>query len=143
MSASTHSESSNSDGAGSPVGPVLVGRVIVVSGAGGGIGTAAVDAITTAGGSVVALDLGGAGLEALRGRDGVLVVEGDVTVAASWVEARKSGLDTFGAIHGLVNNAGVEGAIAPILEYPDAMFDLVLAVNVKGVFTGMQTMAPS
>jgi len=42
-----------------------------------------------------------------------------------------------------VKNGGVEGAIVPLVEYPEAMLGRVLDINVKGVFLGMQTLAPA
>jgi NAD(P)-dependent dehydrogenase (short-subunit alcohol dehydrogenase family) len=40
------------------------------------------------------------------------------------------------------NNAGIEGAEAPLLSYPLAAWDEVMAVNVRGVFLGIRVMAP-
>src|SRR5439155_6817316 len=48
----------------------------------------------------------------------------------------------FGGVDFLFNNAGIEGAVAPLTEYPDDVFDRVLAVNVRGVWLGMKAMAP-
>jgi len=127
----------------------LSDKVVIITGAGGGIGTAAVDTFLAEGAAVVALDLPGAGLEALRSRgadgstEALLVTEGDVASAADWQGIDEMTVDRFGAISGLVNNAGIEGAISPIVEYPEAMFDLVLDVNIKGVWLGMKTAGPA
>ena len=48
------------------------------------------------------------------------------------VEAR------FGPIGIFANNAGIEGVVAPLHEYPDDVFDRLLQVNVKGVFLGLK-----
>ena len=53
----------------------------------------------------------------------------------AYVEAT---LDRFGRIDGFFNNAGVEGAIAPLHEYPVAEFDRILSVNLRGVFLGLR-----
>ncbi len=45
---------------------------------------------------------------------------------------------TLGPIGIFANNAGIEGVVAPIHEYPDDTFDRVLQVNVKGVFLGLK-----
>jgi len=121
----------------------LTDRTIVITGAGGGIGRAAVATFLAAGANIVATDLAGPGLESSRELgDRVVSMVADVTSAADWEATRTLAMDTFGAVHGLVNNAGIEGAVAPIIEYPEEMYDRVMDVNVKGVFLGMKTIAP-
>jgi len=44
----------------------------------------------------------------------------------------------FGPIGVFANNAGIEGVVAPLHEYPDEIFDRVMQVNVKGVFIGLK-----
>ena len=44
----------------------------------------------------------------------------------------------FGPIGIFANNAGIEGVVAPLHEYPDDVFDRVMQVNVKGVFLGLK-----
>lgn len=122
----------------------LTGKTIVITGAGGGIGLAAVSTFLAAGANVVATDLAGPGLESAGElSERVVTLVADVTSSADWEATRTLAVDTFGAVHGLVNNAGIEGAVVPIVEYPDEMFDRVMDVNVKGVFLGMKTFAPT
>lgn len=122
----------------------LTGRTVVVSGAGGGIGTATVKKLLVEGASVVATDLPGLGLKGLESLGvQVATVEADVTSSADWERVRGLALDKFGAIDGLINNAGIEGSMTPILEYPEETFDQVQAVNVRGVFLGMKTIVPA
>ncbi len=121
----------------------LTGKTIVITGAGGGIGLAAVSAFLTAGANVVATDLAGTGVQAAGELgDRAVSLVADVTSPADWEATKILAVDTFGAVHGLVNNAGIEGAIVPIIEYPDEMFDRVIDINVRGVFLGMKTFAP-
>ena len=44
----------------------------------------------------------------------------------------------LGPIGIFANNAGIEGVVAPLHEYPDDTFDRLLQVNVKGVFLGLK-----
>jgi NAD(P)-dependent dehydrogenase (short-subunit alcohol dehydrogenase family) len=44
----------------------------------------------------------------------------------------------FGPIGIFANNAGIEGVVAPLHDYPDEIFDRVMQVNVKGVFIGLK-----
>ena len=54
---------------------------------------------------------------------------------AAFVEAIESGLGPIGIF---ANNAGIEGVVAPLHEYPEDTFDRLLQVNVKGVFLGLK-----
>lgn len=116
---------------------------VLVSGAGGGIGSAVVQQLVATGHNVVGLDLPGPGLDALASLgDQVAVMAGDVTKETDWDDAVALAVERFGRLDGLVNNAGIEGAIAPIVEYANEMFDAVLNVNVKGVWLGMKACVP-
>lgn len=42
----------------------------------------------------------------------------------------------FGKIDVFFNNAGIEGVVKPITEYPEEIFDKVISVNVKGIWLG-------
>ena len=123
----------------------LADRTVVVSGAGGGIGSAVVERCLAEGANVVAFDLAGLGLVELKKRAGqkLLVLEADVTSSVDWERVRDAAQASFGSINGLINNAGIEGSMSPLVEYPEQVFDQVLAVNVKGVFLGMKTIAPA
>jgi NAD(P)-dependent dehydrogenase (short-subunit alcohol dehydrogenase family) len=76
-----------------------------------------------------------------RGPD-LTAVEGDVTdegsVAAFVARAREA----TGRIDIFFNNAGIEGPVRPIAEYPLADFRRVLDVNVVGVFLGLKHVIP-
>ena len=59
---------------------------------------------------------------------------------ASYVAAA---LDAHGRVDALFNNAGVEGPIASLVDYPADGFDQVLAVNVLGVWLGIKHTGPA
>jgi NAD(P)-dependent dehydrogenase (short-subunit alcohol dehydrogenase family) len=54
---------------------------------------------------------------------------------AAFVDAVEERLGPIGIF---ANNAGVEGVVAPLHEYPDDVFDHLMQVNVKGVFLGLK-----
>jgi 3alpha(or 20beta)-hydroxysteroid dehydrogenase len=125
----------------------LEGRVAVISGAGGGIGRAVCLRLAAEGADLVATDLAGSGLpetvDAVRAAGGRCeALEADVTQRTDWDATRVRAVDVYGGVDVVVNNAGVEGAITRMVEYPEDVFDRVLAVNVKGVWLGMATLAP-
>lgn len=124
----------------------LAGKIALVTGAAGAIGAATVKLMVHRGASVVAADRPGVSFDELRatlgGAASVHYIEEDVTdeeaVAACVEESRR----VFGRIDIFFNNAGIEGAVAPVPDYPTAVFQQVLAVNVLGVFLGMKHVIP-
>lgn len=48
----------------------------------------------------------------------------------------------FGKIDIFFNNAGIEGVVKPLVDYPDDIFDKVMAVNVKGMWLGNKYVLP-
>ena len=66
----------------------------------------------------------------------------DVTKSADVQAYVKAALDAYGRIDCFFNNAGIEGKVAPIAEYDEAVFDQVIGVNVKGVFLGLRHVLP-
>jgi len=117
---------------------------VIVTGAAGGIGRAAVERFLDEGARVVAVDLEGDPLDALRdaGDEALHAVAADVTRGEELRRAVAEGAERFGGIDALFNNAGIEGAVVPLEQYPEEEFDRVLAVNVRGVFLGIKHVVP-
>ncbi len=126
----------------------LQGKVAIITGAGGGIGRETALRFVAEGASVVAVDLPGVDLEEtarlVEGAGGTcLAVAADVTdetQVAAYVEAA---IARFGGVDALINNAGIEGAVAPLAQTDVEHFDRVIAVNVRGVFLGMKHVGPA
>lgn len=124
----------------------LQGNKLIVTGAAGAIGAAAVTRFVTEGASVLAVDFDESGLNRLTqdtNRPGTLEthvadVSDDEQVAVYAAHAQK----LWGEVDGLFNNAGIEGPVAPVQDYPLDAFDKVFAVNVRGAFLGMKHVLP-
>lgn len=120
------------------------GRVALVTGAAGEIGSATAALLASRGARVVAADLAGADWSRLRAAvPGAQVVHADMTDEASVAAMVAAALADGGRIDAFFNNAGVEGPIAPIADYPADDFRRVMAVNVEGVFLGLKHVMPA
>src|SRR3954447_12955370 len=124
----------------------LDGRVAVVTGAAGVIGTATIRLLAERGARIVAVDRKAQDLaEAIKGLPAsaeALAVTADVTKEDEVADCVGAAADSFGPIDAFYNNAGVEGDIKPIPEYSLESFRRVLDVNVVGVFLGMKHVLP-
>ena len=114
----------------------LAGRTVVVTGAAQGIGRAIVELVIELGGNAVALDLNAdtlaAALEALP-QARVLAAVGSVTDAALAARTVDDAVARFGAVHGLVNNAGITRA-AMIDKMTAEQWQQVIDVHLTGSF---------
>jgi NAD(P)-dependent dehydrogenase (short-subunit alcohol dehydrogenase family) len=124
----------------------LDGRVAVVTGAAGVIGTATIKLLAERGARIVAVDRREQDLQTaikdLPASAQALAVAADVTREDEVAEYVRAAVDRFGAIDAFHNNAGIEGDIAPIPKYSLETFRRVLDVNVVGVFLGMKHVLP-
>lgn len=111
----------------------LVGKTILVTGAGQGIGLGISRMAMSQGANVVGVDLNEVSLNeaATELGDGFLPVVGNVTDPEFAERAVAAGVDKFGAIDGLVNNAGVTRP-AMIDKMTQQQWSLVMDVNVNG-----------
>jgi len=124
----------------------LEGRVAMVTGSGQGIGRGIAVRLAREGADVVVHDRAADGraeetLAEVRaaGRKGCIVL-GDQATVEDDVRVIEEAVHAMGRIDVLVNNAGVERR-APFLDVTEADYDLVLDVNLKGVFFLTQAFA--
>src|SRR5262249_34318450 len=111
----------------------LDGRVAVVTGAAGVIGSATIRLLAERGARIVAVDRKGAELDSaikeLPATAQALAVTADVTDEDEVKEYVRKAVDRFGTIDAFYNNAGIEGDVKSITEYPLDTFRRVLDVN--------------
>jgi 3-oxoacyl-[acyl-carrier protein] reductase len=117
-------------------------RVVMVTGAGQGIGRTIAATFAAEGAIVVALDVARERLDDLES-EGVaaLGLVCDVTDTAQVRTAVAAVEDRFGRIDVLINNAGIN-AEGPFETFDPDVWDRVFAVNVRGVFATCQAVIP-
>jgi NAD(P)-dependent dehydrogenase (short-subunit alcohol dehydrogenase family) len=124
----------------------LDGRVAVVTGAAGIIGSATIRLLAERGARIVAVDRHpdelNAAIKDLPASAEALAITADVRDEDEVAGYVRAALDRFGAIDAFYNNAGIEGDIKPIVDYSLEMFRRVLDVNVVGVFLGLKHVLP-
>ncbi|WP_257657837.1 SDR family NAD(P)-dependent oxidoreductase [Parapedobacter lycopersici] len=124
----------------------LENKVAVITGGSGAIGSTAAKLFLAEGAKVVLVDINEEALSQVASTldsKNVSYVAADVTKAADVQKYVQHTVKTFGKIDVFFNNAGVEGVVKPIEEYPEEVFDKLIAVNVKGVWLGIKYVLPA
>jgi NAD(P)-dependent dehydrogenase (short-subunit alcohol dehydrogenase family) len=119
----------------------------IVTGAAGDIGAACASVLAARGVPVLLTDRDAAGVEAAAAsvRDAGGRAEAfaaDVTASAEVRACAEAAVERFGAIGGLVANAGITGPSAAIGDLPEDGFDAVMAVNARGTFLALKHVLP-
>jgi NAD(P)-dependent dehydrogenase (short-subunit alcohol dehydrogenase family) len=124
----------------------LDGKVAVVTGAAGVIGSATIRLLAERGARVVAVDRREQDLQTairdLPASAQTLAVSADVTDEDEVADYVRAAVEKFGTVDVFYNNAGIEGDIAPITKYSLQTFRRVIDVNVVGVFLGLKHVLP-
>ncbi len=125
------------------------GKTVVVSGGAEGIGFAVAQAVGREGMNVVITDISTDMLEraesALSAQGiAVLAITADARKEHEWEHVAAKALEKFGAIHAVMNNAGVGGggSSGPIEEQSAEDWRWTIDVNLMGVVFGVKTMVP-
>ena len=117
---------------------LCAGRVVIITGAGGGLGRAYALALAEAGAKVVVNDINrdaaDATVAAIREAGGEAIAnDSDITDFADSARAVQEALDAFGGLHAVVNNAGV-CRDRMFVSLSEEEWDTVMAVHLKGHF---------
>jgi len=119
--------------------------VAIVTGGSGAIGSTTAKLFLDEGAKVVLVDINGEALEKVASElnsPNVSYVAADVSKAVDVQGYVQHAVSTFGKIDVFFNNAGIEGVVKPITEYPEDAFDKLIGVNVKGVWLGIKYVLP-
>lgn len=118
--------------------PEFANQIVVVTGAGSGIGRATAIAVSKQGATVALIDRSEEGLAETKG----MLADGaghsaylcDVASVEEVVTTFGAIGERYGAVDVLVNNAGINPIAASSLDVDEAFYDLVMDVNAKGMF---------
>jgi NAD(P)-dependent dehydrogenase (short-subunit alcohol dehydrogenase family) len=123
----------------------LKDRVAIVTGAARGLGQEFCLALAREGATVVAADILSCAETVAKAQDAggeVLEITADVASAESTQATANQTLQSFGRIDILVNNAAVLVKGTPFEQIPEADWDRVMAVNIKGMWLCCKAVVP-
>ena len=123
----------------------LENKVAIITGGAGSIGKITAKVFLDEGAKVMLVDLSEESLKEavmeLKSAN-VKYCVADVSKAVEVEHYVNETVKVLGKIDVFFNNAGIEGVVKPIIDYPEEMFDKVLAVNVRGVWLGNKYVLP-
>jgi len=123
----------------------LKDKVVLLSGATGGLGRATAERLAEEGAHLVLTDLDEQACKALAsdlpGAGRHLTAHLDVAVEAQWVEVAESVEREFGRLDGLVNNAAI-GSLATVEDETVDNWERVMSIGSTGVWLGMKHLGP-
>lgn len=125
---------------------LLDSKVTLITGAASGIGRATALLFAEHGARLALLDRDPEGLQAVAQEiihTKVLIIPGDVSKQADAARAVKSCVDGLGGLQVLVNNAGINAVSGYAADLPEAHWDEMLAVNLKGAFLMARSAIPA
>lgn len=124
---------------------LLENKIAIITGGAGSIGKTTAKLFLEEGAKVLLVDMNEEALkeavDELGGKN-VKYTAADVTKSADVQRYVSDAVKTYGKIDIFFNNAGIEGVVKPVVDYPEDVFDKVLAVNVKGVWLGNKYVLP-
>lgn len=118
----------------------LSGRVVVVTGAAGGIGRAAAHRLSAEGMSVVAVDLDAKAAHSVADElpGEAIGVGADVAVESDVEGYMARAVERFGRVDCHFLNAGIPGSTTLLPDVEASEWDAVMAVNLRGPFLGVR-----
>ena len=123
----------------------LKDKVAIITGGSGGIGMATAQKFLEQGVKVMLVDINEVALKKAileLNNQHVDYCVADVSKIEDTKDYVNDTITKFNKIDILFSNAGVEGVVRPIAEYPESVFDKIIAVNLKGVWLSCKHVIP-
>lgn len=128
------------------MGGKLDNQVAIITGAVGSLGKAAANRFLQEGAKVALVDHDEQALklylEQLGSREDVIGIVADVTSEKQVSEYVQKVLGKWGKIDIFLNNAGILGKVAFLVDQSSEDYDAIMNVNVKGIFLGLKYVLP-
>jgi NAD(P)-dependent dehydrogenase (short-subunit alcohol dehydrogenase family) len=126
---------------------IMGGKVCIVTGGAGSIGLAGASILLDEGARVMLVGRSRESLVRALARlkaapDCTGMVVADVADSKDTQRYVEETVSRWGKIDVLFSHAGISGVIAPITEYPEEVFDSVMAINVRGSFLACKYVIP-
>jgi NAD(P)-dependent dehydrogenase (short-subunit alcohol dehydrogenase family) len=126
---------------------ILQGKVVLVTGGGSGIGRATSILLAKQGAKVMIADYVPEGAERtvkmIKEAGGEAnCIAADVSVTRQVEMMVDKTVETYGRLDCAFNNAGIEGKMVDTADYPEDVFDRIIAINLKGVWLCMKYEIP-
>jgi NAD(P)-dependent dehydrogenase (short-subunit alcohol dehydrogenase family) len=118
---------------------ILDGKVCVITGGAGSLGLASASLFLQEGAKVMLVDINQESLNRAKASlsanaDSIGTVKADVSSAQETQNYINGTVAKWGTIDVLFSNAGLNGTTKPITQFPEDVFDAVMAVNIRGSF---------
>jgi len=120
----------------------MTGKVAIVTGAAGGIGSATVRRFVEEGARVLAVDLSEPGLKQFDGEDAVVSRVADTSDPDQIEAYTQAAVDQFGGLDAVALNVAIAGELVPIEQLLVESFDSVYRVNLRGTWLGTKAAIP-
>ena len=122
----------------------LDGKIVVITGAAGGMGLEHARLFASEGARIVLTDIDDVAGDAAAGAigDAAIFIKHDVADPGGWDDVVMEAGRAFGSVNVLINNAGIAGPRCDTAELDPADFLRIMNINATGVFLGMRAVLP-
>jgi NAD(P)-dependent dehydrogenase (short-subunit alcohol dehydrogenase family) len=118
----------------------LDGKVVLITGAGSGIGHVTAQRLAAEGSRLALVDIDGDRAKAVAEELDALALIGDVAEEADVERYFAAAAERYGRIDALHNNAGIEGPLRPLIEFELGDFERLSRINHQGIFLNLRAM---